>query len=140
MGDNQLICGLRRRYAKTLGMIHIGEDRVDDLAHLGSVIRMFAPDTDLVAIKPIRPYRIDRSKYLKDALSVLRQANGPMTPRAIARRILCARGVALTRQNLQRVECSLHAVLERLEGCGVLREEGSPKLWRAESAASTDPH
>jgi len=28
---------------------------------------------------------VGRSKYLADALAVLRQANGPMTPRAIAR-------------------------------------------------------
>jgi len=52
-----------------------------------------------------------------------------MTARAIARRVLEASGVPLTRTNLQRVECSLHAVLERLEGEGVVREDDNPKRW-----------
>jgi hypothetical protein len=130
MAENQLIIGLKRQYGKTLGFIDAGEDRADDLAHLAAVIRMFAPDADLSAIKPIRPYRPHRARYVRDALTVLRKANGPMTARAIARRVLEARGVALTRTNLQRVECSLHAVLERLEGSGVDREIGEPKRWR----------
>jgi len=85
MAENQLIIGLKRQYAKTLGFIQAGEDRTDDLAALARVIRMFKADADLSAIKPIRPYIVGRSKYLADALAVLRQANGPMTPRAIAR-------------------------------------------------------
>ena len=122
--------GLKRQYAKTLGFIDAGEDRADDLVHLAAVIRMFKPDADLSVIKPIRPYRPARDSYIRDALAILRRANGPMTPRAIARRVLEARGVPLIRENLLRVECSLHAVLERLEGDGVERVGDEPKRWR----------
>jgi len=133
MAENQLMHGLKRQYAKTLGFIEAGEDRGDDLAALARVIRMFKPDADLSAIKPIRPYVAGRSKYLADALAVLRQANAPMTPRAIARRVLAARGVPLVRRNLLNVECSLHAVLERMEGDGVERVGDEPKRWRVDT-------
>jgi hypothetical protein len=122
---------LRRRYGKTLGLIADSPtpELADDLAALGRVLLMYDASADLAEIKPIRPYRVQRSKYLRDALSVLRQANEPMTARAIARRVLEARGVPLIRGNLQRVECSLHAVLERLEGQGVVRVGDEPKRW-----------
>ena len=122
MAENQLIIGLKRQYAKTLGFIAVGGDRADNLAHLAAVIRMFAPDVDLTAIKPFRPYRPHRSKYLRDALSTQRQADSPMTARALARHVLAARGVPLSRANLQWVECSLHAILKRQEGTSVVRE------------------
>jgi hypothetical protein len=74
--------------------------------------------------------QLSRSKYFADALAVLKAEGAAMTPRAIARRVLEARGVPLNRKNPQRVECSLHAVLERLEAYGVVREPGEPKRWR----------
>ena len=132
MAENQLIFGLKRRYAQTLGLVAAGEDRAEDLAHLAAVIRMFQPGADLSAIRPIRPYREHRQRWSRDALTILRKANAPMTARAIARRVLSARGVPLTRPNLQRVECSLHAVLERLEGRGVVRATDAPKRWATE--------
>lgn len=124
--------GLKRQYARTLGLIAGGEDRAEDLAHLAAVIRMFKPGEDLAAIQAVRPYRPNRSKWSREALGILREANAPMAPRELAHRVLGARGVARTRANLQRVECSLHAVLERLEGRGVVRAEGSPKRWSVE--------
>ena len=115
---------LRRKYAELKGL---GDGEA--LAHAGATLLLFKPGEDLDAIPAIRPYRVQRSKYLADAFRVLRQANGPMTAREIARRVLEARGVPLVRNNLQRVECSLHAVLERLEGDGVERVGDEPKRW-----------
>jgi len=68
MAENQLIVGLKRQYGKTLGFIDAGEDRAEDLAALARVIRMFAPGTDLSAIKPIRPHRPQRSRYVRDGM------------------------------------------------------------------------
>ena len=129
-----LVMALRRKYGQTLGLIRLGStpELAEDLATLGRTLCLFNPAEDLAAINPIRPYRPGRSKYLKDALAVLRQANEPMTPRAIARRVLEARGVHLVRGNLLRAECSLHAVLERLEGQGVVRVGDEPKRWAIE--------
>ena len=132
MAENQLMFGLKRQYARTLGRIERVEDCGEDLAHLGAVIRMFRPDADLSAITPLcpaRPYRPHRERWSRDALAILRKANGPMTPRALARRVLSGRGLPLTRPYLQRVECSLHAVLERLEGRGLVRVSNEWKRW-----------
>ena len=119
-----IVTALRRKYAELKGLGDTGA-----LVHVGATLLLFRPGEDLDAIPAIRPYRPKRSKYLADALTVLRQANAPMSAREIARRVLEAHGVPLVRHNLQRVECSLHAVLERLEGDGVERAEGSPKRW-----------
>jgi len=63
-------------YAKTLGFIDAGEDRLADLVHLAAVIRMFKPGEKLAAIKPIRPYRQNRVHWSRTALSILRTENG----------------------------------------------------------------
>lgn len=138
MAENQLIFGLKRRYAQTLGLIAAGQDRTDDLAHLGAVIIMFNPAANLGAIEPIRPYRPNRVRWSRTALSILRGQNAPMTARALAKCVLTARGVPLVRANLKRVECSLHAVLARLESNGVVRAWGSPKRWRLETYSTPD--
>jgi len=117
-----IVTALRRKYAELKG-----RDDTEAMAYVGATLTLFKPGEDLAAIKPIRPYRPARSKYMRDAMGVLRTANEPMTARAIARRVLEARGVPLVRKNLQRVECSLHAVLERLESAGVVRCGDEPK-------------
>jgi len=127
---------LRRKYGQLLGEARdLFADRARikaDLEHVGAVLRMFDPDVDLTTIKPIRPYREKRQRWSRDALAVLRKANEPMTARALANRVLTGRGVPLTVPNQQRVECSLHAVLERLEGRGVVRASEHPKRWAIE--------
>jgi hypothetical protein len=126
---NQLIHGLRRRYAETLGLIGTDSTLTEDLAHLAAVIRMFSPFEDLTAILPVRPYRHGRQRWSRDALRILRQANAPMTVRELAERVLAARGVDPTWMVLQGVEASLSAVLTRLERRGLIRGAGQPKRW-----------
>ena len=132
MAENQLLCGLKRRYGQTLGFIARGDDRTEDLAHLAAVILMFQPAADLAAIKPIRPYCPTRTKHLSAALAILRQEGRPMTARALAKRVLEARGVPLVRRNIKRVECSFYVTLAALEGQGVTLVPGEPKRWAIE--------
>lgn len=130
MATNQLMHGLKRQYAKTLGYVEAGDVMLtEDLAHLAAVIRMFDPFADLTAIPAIRPYRPDRSRWSRDALDILRQANGPMTVRELAERVLARRGIIPTWAVLQGVEASLSAVLTRLERRGMLHGVGHPKRW-----------
>jgi hypothetical protein len=138
MAESHVLSALKRQYARTLGFVEAGEDAADDLAHLAAVIRMFAPDEDLSLVRPIRPYPAKRDRWLREALALLRASSEPMTPRALARRILSARGVALTRKNLQPVEVSLHFCFERLEGRGLERMVGPPKRWRVERHTCDD--
>lgn len=128
--NTYVLSGLRRRYAVTLGAIEAGQDRGEDLAHLAAVLLMFNPAEDVAAIAPVRPYRPDRGRWLVKALKVLRTANEPLGARAIARRIMAADGIPATDfKRLKSIECTLHAVLERMEGCGLTREPGRPKRW-----------
>ena len=131
MSENQLMHGLKRRYGEILGALDLFDNHVEDLAHLSAVIRMFDPSADVSTIKPIRRYRRKRVKWLHTALKIMREANAPMTARDIAHRVLAARGEPPTNANLQRVECSMHAALARLEGRGIVRLEGTPKRWSA---------
>ena len=134
MADNQLICGLRRQYGKTLGLLHSAHgDRVKlmaDLAHLAAVIRMFRPGEDVEAIRPIRP-SVDRGatfrrQWSRLALDVLREAKEPLATREIAKRVAAREGNTDPLAMVS-IECSLHATLPKRD-C-VVRVEGSPKRW-----------
>jgi hypothetical protein len=130
MANIYALHALRRKYGQALGRLKIGDpDAAGDLEHLGPVILMFSPSEDLSAIKPIRPYPVNRDRWNREALTIMREERAPMTAREIAKRLLTARGVEHTYRNLQRVECSLYVVLERLEGRGVVRESEAPRRW-----------
>ena len=103
-----------------------------DLAHLGAVIRMFAPEADVEAIKPIRGWTNRRggnpTKWARLALDILRQASAPMTSREITRRIMREEGLAGSR-TLYAIDCSLQVTLDKRVGEGIARVAGSPKRW-----------
>jgi hypothetical protein len=126
-----LVMALRRKYGQTLGRLGKGAtpDLEQDLAALGRVIGLFHPGEDLAAIAPIRSYRPERSRYVTDALNVLKGADAPISTKELSRRVLTARGVALTHKNRNRIECSLNAVLERMEAEGLVRVSNAPKRW-----------
>jgi hypothetical protein len=132
MGDTYVIKGLRRKYAEIKGRIRFTSDCWDDetltaLCQVGCVLRLFSPGEDLSAIAPRRPYKGGRSKHwTRDALDVLRVANGPLTAREIARRIAGARGIA-DPATLYSIECSLHATLPKR--AGVTMVAANPKRW-----------
>jgi hypothetical protein len=134
MAENQLILGLKRRYARTLGALAKADlfaDRGrlwDDEAHLAYVIRMFAPHTDLAAIKPRGTHRRPRFRT-SDTLTILREEGRPMTMRAISKRLLAARGVRLTERELNRTDAMLNAAMLKLAARGVVQWEGKPRMW-----------
>ena len=132
MANTFVVVGLRRKYAELKGRIKYTADCWDDdvldaLRQVGNVLRMFSPDENLTAIKPKRPYKGDRSKnWTRTALDVLRDAEGPLTGREIARRVAKVHGVT-DNATLYSIECSLHVTLPRREG--VVMVSGSPKRW-----------
>lgn len=130
MAETHVLFALKAKYARLSGAIAAGHDRADDLAHVAAVIHMFNPAEDLSAIRPIRPYPESRDRWRRPALALLREANEPMTARDIAKRLLAAQGLPMTFKNLQRIECSMHVILDRLGYIGVVREPGRPKRWR----------
>ena len=133
MGESQLIYGLRRRYATTLGMVRAGEDRTDDLAHLGAVILLFRPETDLTAIAPVRPYRHGkpgpRSAWVRMALDVLRTANGPLSAHDIALRIIAAAGLPYSPATARNIRTAVRIAFKRREGTTLIRTGSDPQRW-----------
>lgn len=126
---NQLLHGLKREYAKTLGLVHDDPELTENLAHLAAVIRMFSPFEDLTAIRAIRPYKPQRRRWSRTAMTILRKANAPMTSRELARRVMWASKVEPDRDTLVSIDCSLQAVLTRLERMELVTATGKPKRW-----------
>jgi hypothetical protein len=126
---NQLLHGLKRRYAETLGLVRDNPALTEDLAALAHVIRMFSPFEDLTAIRAIRPYKPQRRRWNRTAMAILRKANAPMTSRELARRVMWAAKVEPDRDTLTSIDCSLQAVLTRLEGMGWVVATGKPRRW-----------
>jgi len=127
---NQLLIGLKRRYAETLGLIGAGNvELTEDLAHLAAVIRIFAPFEDLTAIRAVRPYKPQRRRWNRTAMAILRKANAPMTSRELARRVMWASNVEPDRNTLTSIDCSLQAVLTRLERMEMVTATGKPRRW-----------
>ncbi|HEX3920468.1 MAG TPA: hypothetical protein VHW60_24265 [Caulobacteraceae bacterium] len=125
---------LKRKYGQLKGLAaDLLEDRpriATDMEHVGAVLLMFDPAADLDAIAPIRPYKPARGRWNRDAMKVLREANGPLTAIELARRVIMLRGVpdedTRTRTS---IVCSLHAVLRRLERQGLVTVTGKPRRW-----------
>ena len=132
--NTYVLSGLRRQYGVTLGAIHAGGDKSEDLAHLAAVLLMFNPAEDLSAIAPVRPYRANRGRWLAKALAILRTANEPLSARQIARRIMAAEGIPQADyKRFKALECGLYATLSALEGDGVVCEAGRPRRWWIDS-------
>jgi hypothetical protein len=135
MAERHVVFALRRKYAELKGVLKFDPTAdpyatVKAINEVGCVLRMFSPTEDLTAIRPRRPYRPQRHTWARTALDILRREGRPMTARSLARCVLEAEGAEPTPAVLMSVECSLHAVLGRLEGRGVVREGGTPKRWR----------
>lgn len=133
MENTYAITALRSRYAHTLGELRAMEPKCDklkeDLAHLAAVIRLFQPTSNLSAIPSIRPKAARRNSYLPQALTILRLANGPMTTREIAKRMLTLRGMVINERTLTPVESSLLTTLKRKVRDGDLIVTARPKRW-----------
>jgi len=65
MAKSHVLSALKRRYAQTLDLAARGIAVGDDLEHLGTVILMFAPKTDLAAIRPIRRYHSREGRWTR---------------------------------------------------------------------------
>ncbi len=134
MAERHVVFALRRKYAELKGQL--AHHRCDDpelVAHelglVGAVLHMFAPDEDLTAVRPVRPYKADRGRWGRLAVSILRAEGRPMSARAVARRIMGVRG--LDPALVSTIECSLHATLAAWEGFGIERVSDEPKRWAA---------
>lgn len=136
MAEAHVVSALKRKYAYLKGDLaeivtwDPPEKVMHDLAMVGAVLHMFDPSADLAAIKPRRAYRQDRQKWARLAVTILKVDARPMSPRALARRIICYRRMDHGNARLvSRIECALHATLAAWEGHGIERVCDHPKRW-----------
>lgn len=122
---------LKRRYGQALGMRRLEPVQAEaDLAHLRAVIFMFNPAEDLAAIRPIRPYKVDRERWNRTVLTILKAADRPLRAMELARLVLVAHGIDPTdKRRLFSISCSLQAVLGRLATKGLVSATGKPRRW-----------
>jgi hypothetical protein len=102
MAETHVISALRAKRAEVSGYIHELEKKVKTwrarLAHIDATIKIFSPEIDPEAIRPLRTYR--RSGYFKKGefarlcLDELRKADGqPITTAAIVAGLIRAKGL-----------------------------------------------
>lgn len=131
MAETHVLSALKRRYGQALGMLRQDPTQAEaDLAHLTAVIAMFNPAEDLAAIRPIRPYKVDRERWNRTVLTILKGADRPLRAMELARLVLVAHGIDPTdERRLFSISCSLQAVLGRLAAKGLVSFAGKPRRW-----------
>ncbi len=128
-----VINALRQKYGKLKGLLIAtpsSNQMIDDLAHVGAVLLMFDPETDLAAVPVIRPYKAKRERWSRTVLQVLRKADRPLRATELARMVMALHGVDPDdHERLFSISCSLQAVLGRLADQGIVTITGSPRRW-----------
>jgi hypothetical protein len=119
-----VVTALRRKYAELLGL----ED-AEGAAHVGAALLIFAPEENLSAIAPVRPYKAERERWLPTVLTILRTAERPMRAREIARRVMRAQGLEPDHKRVVSIACGLQITLGRLAEEGLVKVTGKPRRW-----------
>jgi hypothetical protein len=135
MAQSPVVYALRRKYADLKGVLKYRapddpEALILDIRHVGCVLRMFSPDEDLSAIRPIRPMRKRPRRWSRVAFTIMRREQRPMTVRELAHRVAAEKGAGF--KDIPGIDAALCSLMERLEGRGVVRVAGEPKRWRCE--------
>jgi len=139
--DHPTVQTLLRLHADIGGRLLKNEQEAErlrqDMRHVEAVIKMFDPDFNLrpVAVKRRKPNPwFKRGTIYRHAVEVLRVAEGPLTSREIATRMLAAKGVTdLSDLSAVRdVVGSVQSCMVAHEGQGVRRHgDGMPARWVA---------
>ena len=92
-----------------------------NLDHVRALIEIVSPGFDVSTIRPKKAYKpnpwFERGEIFREALSVLREAETPLSQTEIVKRMLAKRGVTdPTPENLRDMRNALHVTLPRYEG------------------------
>jgi hypothetical protein len=91
---------------------------------------MFSPGEDLAKIAAVRPYKADRERWSRTALSIMRDDRTPLRARELARKVMAAQGVDTSdTKRLVTIACSLQITLGRLAEQGLVEISGKPRRW-----------
>ncbi len=120
-----VVTALRRKYAELKG-----RSDAEGMAHVGATLVMFSPGEDLAKIAAVRPYKADRERWSRTALSIMRDDRTPLRARELARKVMAAQGVDTSdTKRLVTIACSLQITLGRLAEQGLVEISGKPRRW-----------
>jgi hypothetical protein len=138
--DHPAIAYLVRLHADLGGKIWEKKKEAKRLAEsmrcVEAVIRLFDPAYDVRRITARRRYKgnawFKRGTIMRHALETLREAQGPLTAREIAERMLAAKGMSgVTPKAMRSLVGSVQVSLQNHDGKTVTRiGEGMPGRWR----------
>jgi len=131
MENEHVIAGLIRKRAEIAGHLEAAQATVRqlviDIDNVDATIRLFAPDTDLAAIRP-KPFPPRHSALKGDLarsiLTVMRTASGPLTTGDLALQVMAERGLNAADPRLaQTVRMRVAVSLRNLRVRGTVRSE-----------------
>ena len=132
---SHVVSGLAALHAEMAGRIEHHQKEIRrigaDLVHVTATLKLLAPAADLRAIRA-KPHR-ERSILFRPGeapravLDVLRQADDPLTSRAIVERIFAVRGIDLVPERIEAVQKSVLTVLKSLEAKKLVRVAATGK-------------
>ena len=105
-----------------------------DIEHVAAVILMLEPDFDLSAIAPRTRYKrnllFKRGECFRAAIDVLRRAEGPLTSKEVATRMLQAKGAAEPdRLTVRHMVGAVHVSFLNHQGGTIIAHKGKPVRW-----------
>jgi hypothetical protein len=147
MAEAHVISALKDKRARLDGEIQMRRFQITrlemELAHIDAVIRMFRPGYDVSKIATKRsikrsPAGTIRGSGTREALTVLREAQEPLTSRQIADRILAKHGKPEGGEDGDRLANSIHGAFSRRND-GALHFDASiyPGRWSLASRGET---
>lgn len=139
MADTHVISALVDKRARIDGEIKIRRYQITklemELAHLDAVIRMFRPSYDIAKIATKRtfgknPAGTRKGDGARTALTVLREASGPLTSNEIAERVLAKLGKTDTPEARAMLATTIHSTFSRRrDGAVQLDASCFPGQW-----------
>jgi len=137
-GTTFVISGLRQKRARIAGEIaqarKVLAQRIEELAAVDTVLRLFAPDDDPDMIPPIKPAShglfFQYRELGRICMDVLRGARGPVTLDRIVDVAIETKGLPDDRRLRKHVTDNVRANLGRMERRGLVRRVvREPEVW-----------
>jgi hypothetical protein len=140
MAESHVVTALIAKYAELSGRKEACEKESaalwEYMMHIQATLSLFKEGFDITSILPKHQYKrnpaLKKGEGIREAYSILRTANEPMTAYELALRILSARGIAEpSKAMVQNLRNSIGTCLKKKEKEGVVVSDGShPKRWK----------
>lgn len=139
MEGGYILSGLHRKRAEIAGRLAAAQAEAAQFAKaleaLETTIRLFSPDAELPALRPVispRQRMAQHGEVPRTVLDVLREAGAPLPTRDVASGVAASRGFDMADRGLARgVHKRINSALRDMRGRGVVASEarGDGQTW-----------